>query len=299
MHATYLNLKEKFDKSSNAFIKAYAASQVNVGANAAMVPIQVFQAYSDAKTVFEPIDDDVKRFMAVFTNAGFISKINKDITTSMDGCTYLPSGLLSIGQNILNLDIQTNNFGAIKMTTGINIHFVNKTDLLQGKMIELPWIKKFSIQPSSSGVTGTKLTDTLVRIYDMGFSDSMRILRNQTIPNTPANLIATAWGKLSHEQQKNFLISLEGNYTMAHFMMLLSKGESSRPMIRELVHKNLLSRPENVVESMKAHLLKTSGGGRSILDKPGMITKMVFGGQVKESMFINLPYPLNILKKYI
>jgi hypothetical protein len=200
---------------------------------------------------------------------------------------------------MIDVDIKTNTFGAIKMKTGINIHFVNKTDLLQGKMIELPWIKKFSIVPSVSGVTGTNLTDLLVSTYDMGFSDSMRILRNQTIPHTPANLIANAWGHLSPAQQKDFLISLEGNYSFARLMMLVKKGESSRPKLRELVHENLLSRPGNVVESMKAQLSKKSGGGKSILDKPGIITKMVFGDRVKETMFINLPYPLNLLKKYI
>lgn len=312
MHARYFKAKESYEKAKEDLAVAFAKAeplmqQATLGAHVDPVAFKTAfknvesqqAAHDSAVQLFEPIDADMNLFMRALTNTRVLNQIQSELAASMDECTYLPSGLLSSGQNMIDVDIQTNTFGTIKMTTGISIHFVNKTDLLQGRMIQLPWIKKFSIVPSVSGVTGTNLTDSLVTTYDMGFSDSMRILRNQTIPHTPANLIANAWGQLSPGQQKEFLISLEGNYTLARFMMLVKKGESSRPMLRELVHENLLSRPENVAESMKAHLSKKSGGGKSILDKPGMITKMVFGDGVKETMFMNLPYPLNLLKKYI
>ena len=38
---------------------------------------------------------------------------------------------------------------------------------------------------------------------------------------------------------------------------------------------------------------------KSILDTPGLVSKMILGNKVTETLFIDLPYPLNILKKYI
>jgi hypothetical protein len=38
---------------------------------------------------------------------------------------------------------------------------------------------------------------------------------------------------------------------------------------------------------------------KSILDTPGLISKMILGNKVTETIFMDLPYPLNILKKYI
>jgi hypothetical protein len=38
---------------------------------------------------------------------------------------------------------------------------------------------------------------------------------------------------------------------------------------------------------------------KSILDTPGLISKMILGSKVTETVFMDLPYPLNILKKYI
>ena len=38
---------------------------------------------------------------------------------------------------------------------------------------------------------------------------------------------------------------------------------------------------------------------KSILDTPGLVSKMILGNKVTETLFMDLPYPLNILKKYI
>jgi hypothetical protein len=297
MYSIYSKAEETYNNAKDLFRNLYAKEQARVGiGNPVTHLFPEFIPYQDAKAIFKPLKNDMKLLYGALNSTTIIDKIYSETYTTMEHCTHLPSGLLSVGQDIIDIDIQTANFGNIKMTTGIDIKFVNITDLLAKRMPQLPWIQKFSIQPSSSGTTGTKLIDDLVSIYDMGFSDSMRILRNQTVPGSPANLIANAWIQLTPEQQKEFLVSLHANYSLAEMKMFLSKGESSRPMLRELVHENLLSRPENLVESMKAH---KSGGGKSILDTPGIITKMVFGNEAKETMFMNLPYPLNLLKKYI
>jgi hypothetical protein len=295
MYGTYSKAEEIFNSANDAFLNAWAAEDASAR-TARRGPLPEYMPFLHAKAIFEPLEEDMKLMFDALNSTNVRDTILRVTRTTLDSCTDLPSGLLSVGQDIIDIDIQTANFGNIKMTTGIDIKFVNITDLLAKRMPQLPWIKKFSIQPSSSGITGTKLINDLVTVYDMGFSDSMRILRNQTVPGSPANLIANAWIQLTPEQQKEFLVSLQGKYNLAKTIMLLNKGESSRPMLRELVHVNLLSRPENLVESMKAH---KSGGGKSILDTPGMITKMVFGNQAKETMFMNLPYPLNLLKKYI
>ena len=44
---------------------------------------------------------------------------------------------------------------------------------------------------------------------------------------------------------------------------------------------------------------KTSVNHKSILDTPGLVSKMILGNKVTETIFMDLPYPLNVLKKYI
>ena len=299
MYGIYSKAEEIFNSANDAFNDAWKAEQARVGEGNPITRIlPEYTPFLDAKANFKPLKKDMKLLFGALNSTNVKDTILSLTRTTMDSCTDLPSGLLSIGQDIIDIDIQTANFGNIKMTTGVDIKFVNITDLLAKRMPQLPWIQKFSIQPSSSGITGTKLIDELVTVYDMGFSDSMRILRNQTVPGSPANLIANAWIQLTPEQQKEFLVSLHGNYSAAELDMYYKKGavRSLLPKLRDLVHENLLSRPDNLVESMKAH---KSGGGKSILDTPGIITKMVFGNEAKETMFMNLPYPLNLLKKYI
>ena len=44
---------------------------------------------------------------------------------------------------------------------------------------------------------------------------------------------------------------------------------------------------------------KISVNHKSILDTPGLVSKMILGNKVTETIFMDLPYPLNVLKKYI
>ena len=38
---------------------------------------------------------------------------------------------------------------------------------------------------------------------------------------------------------------------------------------------------------------------KSILDRPGLVSKLILGDNVTETLFTDLPYPLNILKNYL
>lgn len=302
----------------------------------------------------------------IFSDKTITDSMEKEISGLMSYCSDIPSGLLSVGQNVVNLDITTSHYGKIKMTTGFNIHFINNEDLRQGRMIPLPLIKKFSKIPSP-GLTGAQLSSGLARTFGLA-GNELSMLTNKT--HASHNLFYHAWTQLNETEQKEYLVVINHMYDNIRSKITHSKvikdfadrgliADATNPLYTksfvstwglEDVKRNALhatatpeflaevgrvirkekaaSRPV-VISASKPVLVShpvaasgpkavkrsffgfsvgaTSPGGGSrlknkhvsMLDKPGIITKMIFGENVKETMFMNLPYPLNLLKQYI
>ena len=270
---------------------------------------------------------DLIKIQDLFIEPSILKKIDDETSALMDSCSDIPSGLILTGQNIVNLNIQTKNFGLIQMTTGYNFYFVSNEDLRQGKMIELPLIKQFSKSPST-GLTGSQLSSALAQTYGLG-GDELSILTNKTHANQ--NLFYRAWTQLTDKEQQEYTVVIShkakkiknkkvfNRYRQQLTSLGLATTNKQAPIIfaQAFVNNSVLASalhntatPEFLAEVGKTIQAERaasvspsgnviSGGGGSILDKPGMITKMTFGDKVKETMFMNLPYPLNILKKYI
>lgn len=282
--------------------------------------------------------------MELFIEPRTIEKITSEISVLLEDCSETPSGLLSIGQNIVKVNLDVKNYGRVKMISGFDIHFVNNEDLRQGKMIQLPLIKKFSKEPSV-GLSGTQLSSELARIFELA-GDELNLLTNKT--HASQDLFLNAWTQLSQTEQEEYMVvmhhlfyekqkdlayaKVEEEFAARNMVVdpanPLYKNLFSKAFISESVRKQaheevvvpeVLSRISQIIRNEKAasQAIPASkptffswlsgafrGGSQkrkkhSILDRPGIITKMIFGEHVKETMFMHLPYPLDLLKEYI
>lgn len=236
-------------------------------------------------------------------------------------CENLPSGKLSVGNNVIDVTItsRTNSVSKVE-PSGFDIYFITNHDLQQGKMIDLSWHSRFAklksvgdkfdtVSIPNNGLSGPALTEALIERYDMGFTEQAQLFRNQIKP--PQRSFVAMWRKIQEnpELERRFVNIIAKNATNLFQMMYFTPNmtdaiTNSRTTVTQHVELAQHLRLEytstpNYLNEVQAIINKENAekaANNSILNKAGMISKMILGENATETIFMVLPYPLNLLK---
>jgi hypothetical protein len=212
-------------------------------------------------------------------------------------CGNSTSSELTYAQNLFTVSVTNRDSSVSNIQVGFHVYFISNQDLRLGNMIALPWAKRFKKLNlafeivtgipreealPNNGISGNDLVESLIQLYQMNTtSRQVQMLRDSSkIDDTS---FIGIWNRIKTDP------------FLSRKMAELIYADRHSPIQRQ----RLARRDPKYLMNVEKRAEKLRGGHNSILNKPGIISKYILGSRAKETLFMDLPYPYNLLKSFI